>query len=145
MRGNGTEDIPKDTALELVRAYMADRASVVAAWVFGSTVKGKGWKRESDVDVAVYLRPDAASLEAGERMREELKRELKTKVDVVVLNFAPLLLKYEVLREGVLVHCSDEDLRVDFEVRSLLEFYDLEPLRRRMTQEIFRMVREGKL
>ncbi|RKY61591.1 MAG: hypothetical protein DRP95_02650 [Candidatus Latescibacterota bacterium] len=144
MLGNGTEDIPKDTVLEVVRAYMADRSSLVAAWVFGSTVKGGGWKREPDVDVAVYLRPDAASPEAGERIREELERELKRKVDVVVLNFAPLLLRYEVFREGVLVHCSDEDLRVDFEVRSLLEFYDLEPLRRRMVQEIFRMAREGK-
>ena len=39
--------------------------------------------------------------------------------------------------QGVLVNCSDDKLRVDFEVRSL-KFYDPEPLRRTMTEEIFR-------
>lgn len=35
-------------------------------------------------------------------------------VDVVLLNQAPLALRYRVLRDGVLLYCRDPNIRVEF-------------------------------
>ena len=119
--------------------------NICLVYLFGSRVTGRGWKREKDLDLGVYFEPHKdLALEDGELISEELKKELGIKVDVVPLNFAPPLVRYEVLKNRTLLYCADEQKRVDFEVRSLLEFYELEPMRRRLASEMKRMIREGK-
>ena len=134
------------TYSDIIQNYLASTwrgPSVVFAYLFGSTVTGQGWKTVKDVDVAVWFRPDY-KLEEGERLREELAKHLGTPVDIVVLNEAPPLLRYEILRNGRLIFCSDEDERIEREVRMLLEYYDLEPMRTRMESDLKKMIREGR-
>lgn len=115
---------------------------VRTAYIFGSTVTGHGWKAAQDLDVAVVFAA-GYRLEDGERLREELERSLGTPVDVVVLNEVSPLLWYEVLRNGQLIWCADDDERVEREVRSLKQYYDLEPQRRRLAIDIQTLIREG--
>ena len=60
----------------------------------------------------------------------ELEQKLKRPLDIVVLNRASPDLTHRVLRDGVLVLESDRRTRVEFEVRSRAQYFDLAPLRR---------------
>src|SRR5215831_8464645 len=119
---------------------------VQLAYLFGSQATGHT-HAESDVDVAVLL---AASLTADERFTTRLTligaltRLFGTdKVDVVVLNEASPLLAYEVLRNGVLLYCPDDNTRVDFQVRALCAYEDTAPLRTLLAEAMVERLKAG--
>lgn len=119
---------------------------VRVAYLFGSQVTGRTHE-ESDVDVAVLL---DASLTPDERFRQrlDLVGELAElfgtdNVDVVILNEAPPLLAFEVLRGGVLLFERDRRERIEFQVRTMKEYEDTEPLRRILWEATERRIRAG--
>ena len=116
------------------------------AYLFGSQATGRT-HAESDVDIAVLL---DASLTADERFTERLtligalSHLFGTdSVDVVVLNEASPLLAYEVLRNGVLLYCPDDDTRVDFQVRALHAYEDTAPLRNLLAEAMVERLKVG--
>jgi hypothetical protein len=130
---------------EKIKEYLVHRwqgTSVRFAYIFGSSIVGHGWKTVKDIDIAVWLSP-GYKLEEGERLREELEKYMDVPIDVVVVNEAPLMLQYEVLRNGRLIYCSDHTERVEREVKILLAYYDLELTRKHLASEITRMIEEG--
>jgi predicted nucleotidyltransferase len=119
---------------------------VQLAYLFGSQVTGCT-HAESDVDVAVLL---AASLTADERFTARLTligalAHLfgTDQVDVVVLNEASPLLAYEVLHNGVLLYCPDDNVRVDFQVRALCAYEDTAPLRTLLAEAMVERLKTG--
>jgi predicted nucleotidyltransferase len=119
---------------------------VLLAYLFGSQTTGQT-HAASDIDVAVLL---ATSLTADERFAIRLTLigalscHLGTdNVDVVILNEASPLLAYAVLRNGVLLYCSDEDTRVEFQVRTLRTYEDTAPLRRLLAEAMAERIRTG--
>ncbi len=116
------------------------------AYLFGSQAAGLT-HAESDVDVAVLLNE---SLTADERFAArltligELSRIFRTdNVDVVILNDAPPLLAYEVLRGGVLLYSADERVRVEFQVHTLRSYEDTEPLRCILAEALADRIKAG--
>lgn len=66
------------------------------------------------------------------RITEALCRGLKTRrVDVVSLVDAPLLLRYRIVRDGVLVVCRDAAILERFVVETVLYYLDFKPVRDR--------------
>lgn len=103
------------------------RKEVRIAYLFGSHARGEAGPR-SDIDVAVLFGRRFSGKEMF-RMQLELISEISgalgtDKVDVVVLNDAPLLLKYNVIKDGVVLASSEKE-RVDFEVRTMQEYLDM--------------------
>jgi predicted nucleotidyltransferase len=118
---------------EMVRAQLdLVPESVRAAYVFGSVARGED-SAGSDVDVALLLandpRPDLASQHGD--LASALERRLARRVDLVILNTAPVDLIHRVLRDGVLVLDRDPAARVRFEVRARNDYFDLLPFLRR--------------
>ncbi len=100
--------------------------SVNFAYLFGSTVRGDANKL-SDVDIAVML---DESLSKKDMLNEELNliseltRVLKSdKIDLVVLNDAPLLLKFNIIKNGHVLK-SDETKRIAFETGVMSRYLD---------------------
>lgn len=94
------------------------------AYLFGSQATGKATE-SSDVDIAIYFYEDYPCLEEAfirGDIIEEGKVFLKKDVDIVSLNNASLLLKYEIIHDGIVI--KDDDERVDFESLSLREYFD---------------------
>jgi predicted nucleotidyltransferase len=118
--------------LDLVRAAL-ERAPghVVAAYIFGSVARGTAGPR-SDVDVAILeaRNPEPSYAALPLRLAGDLERALGRRVDVVVLNVAPVDLVHRVLRDGVLVLERDRSLRIAFEVRARNAYFDLLPVLR---------------
>jgi hypothetical protein len=114
------------------------RPSVAFAYLFGSKVKGFANDR-SDWDIAIYFsepleevgRWPAFELEA------ELSRTVGSTVQVIVLNILPPpILGFQIVSSGVVLIDRDENLRMDFENRTLRQYYDWQYfLKRQMNAE----------
>ena len=84
--------------------------SVTVAYLFGSTVRGEA-NGLSDIDIAVLFDETLTKKETFDLQLEvigELGILLKTNdIDLVLLNESPLLLSYNVIRDGIILK-SDE-------------------------------------
>lgn len=109
----------------------AKAEGIAAAWLFGSVARGTA-RPDSDVDVGVLFREAPPRTLAGYRfdLETELELLLGVPVQLVVLNHAPSDLVFRVLRDGKLLVNQDPSRRVAFEVRTLKEYWDMEPQRR---------------
>src|SRR6478672_11767035 len=105
---------------------------IAAAYLFGSVARGTAGPG-SDVDLGLLYTDDPPRTLAGLGLDLEgdLERLLGLPVQVVVLNRAPVDLVVRVLRDKKLLHEGNRARRVRFEVRSRMEFWDLEPFLRR--------------
>ncbi len=100
--------------------------SVKLAYLFGSIVRGDA-NELSDVDIAVML---DESLSKKDMFNEELDliseltHVLKSdKIDLVVLNDAPLLLKYNIIKNGHVLK-TNEKKRISFETGVMSRYLD---------------------
>ncbi len=125
------------------RAALERHPEVVVAYLFGSAARGRAGPL-SDLDVAVLLGEGADPASAQLDLIGDLAAATGTdRVDVVVLNEAPSELAFRVLRDGRLLLCRDDAARVRHRVRTILEYLDLEPLRRIVAEGLRRRLAEG--
>lgn len=116
-----------DVEIDEVKAFIEGLERVRVAYLFGSCAKGKVGPL-SDVDIAVLLdgRLDKQeSFDLRLRLINGISSILKTdKLDVVVMNNAPLLLNYNIISEGRILDSKDELERVMFETHILSRYLD---------------------
>jgi predicted nucleotidyltransferase len=134
----GRADCERDPAeVSRLRAILDARPEVAAAYLFGSAAAG-ALRRDSDVDVAILLAgaPDArAELDLRLELSSALARAAGREVDVVVLDRAPLLLRYMVYRANRPIFERDPVAARLFRVRSLSRWFDFEPVHRRICRQ----------
>jgi predicted nucleotidyltransferase len=116
----------------LTEFFQADARGVAAVYLFGSAARGTS-RADSDIDVGVLLTetPPATFDAQPYALEADLERHLGRRVDVVILNRAPVDLRTRVLRDGYLVLDHEPSVRIQFEVRTRNEAFDLEPILRR--------------
>ncbi|WP_239450959.1 type VII toxin-antitoxin system MntA family adenylyltransferase antitoxin [Methanosarcina horonobensis] len=125
--------------------------SVILAYLFGSTVRGEA-NCLSDIDIAVLdiavlfdntlTKKEAFDLQL--RLIVDLGDLLKTNnVDLVVLNDSPLLLAFNIIRNGIILK-SDERERVRFETRIMSRYYDEQYRIKRHARESLRKIAESE-
>lgn len=94
------------------------------AYIFGSQATGKATEN-SDIDIALYFEEDYPPLDEafirGEII-EDGKAFFRKDTDIVSLNNASLLLKYQIIHDGIVI--KDNDDRSNFESLSLREYFD---------------------
>lgn len=119
------------TVLPALRGVLSQVPDVAFAYLFGSAVQGRGYR---DIDIAVYLIPCPASpyerFKLAMRIAGLLERclEPRCEVDVRVLNEAPVLFQYEVLRTGRLLSERDREARIGYEAQLLSSYLDYHPV-----------------
>lgn len=118
---------------------------VTAVYLFGSFARGNP-RRGSDIDIAVYTRGSYSPRRRARARTEYIGAAAKTlgtdRVDVVVLNQAPVVLRHEVFRDGKLLYVRDRDDLSRFRVICSREYLDTIPLRRTFEKAYFRKIRE---
>ncbi len=122
--------------------YFSSKDSIILAYLFGSTVRGDTG-RLSDVDIGVLLdeklsKKDRFDLEL-KLMGEIAALIKKNKIDMVVLNEAPLLLAYNIIKNGIILK-SDETERVKFETKLLSMYMDEKYYIKRHTEETLKRI-----
>lgn len=108
-----------------------DASDVVLAYLFGSEAKGTT-NRESDIDIAVLLSDQVPEAEYGQRL-VALSAELigifqRDEIDVALLNNAPPLLAFQVVRHGVVIY-DPHQRYVSFYIDTFNRYADTQPLR----------------
>jgi len=107
--------------------FMRGQEYIKLAYLFGSVAKGKEGKL-SDVDIAVFLdeslnKKEIINLQL--KVISELTSILKTdRVDLIVMNNAPLLLKYDIIRYGKILK-DDKETKIKVESGVLSDYLDM--------------------
>jgi predicted nucleotidyltransferase len=116
---------------------------VVAIYLFGSFARGEEGPL-SDIDIALLLRPGMAREQMSDLSLEALaqaNRLLGTdEVGFVLLNEAPLTLRYRVVSEGQVLVDNDPSLRLAFEVHTEDLYMDFKPLLDAYDDELLRQL-----
>ena len=129
---------------------LRDDSSVRLGWLHGSRARGTA-RSESDIDVAVLVDDECVAdptsiKDSIWRLAGALGREVPShRLDLVLLNQAPALLRHRVIRDGVLLFARSETERVRFVVWTLREYQDLEPRLREHTRRRIQRLRERRV
>lgn len=97
--------------------------TIIFAYIFGSFVQNK-LKPGSDIDIAIYLEEDLGAdiyLEIKNTLSDDIKRE----VDLVILNEAPPLLKYEIYKNNLLLFTRNKTIESNQKVKTLFQYNDM--------------------
>ena len=115
---------------ERISEVLSARREILEAYLFGSLARGPG-QAHSDVDIAVYVDEemiDASLFGYRSDLGSVLMSGLGTNsVDVVILNRAPPLLYYRVLRDGSRLLSRDLRATTVREGRALSRHCDFAP------------------
>ncbi len=115
--------------IKQLRKLLEPDTNILFAYLYGSFVTDPELLG-SDIDVGVYLKP--GDLNAYVKKEDQLTAFLVShlhndRIDLRIINTLPLLLKYSILRDGILIFSRDERERVDFETTSMIRFFELKP------------------
>jgi len=116
-----------DEIIEKLKKFFEGREEVQFAILFGSLAKGTA-NAFSDIDIAVMIDPQfdttfpygyQATLIAD--LMQVLRRN---DIDVVMLNNAPIILRYQILRCGNFICVRDEQVRTQFQIDTINRYED---------------------
>ncbi|HEX6900239.1 MAG TPA: nucleotidyltransferase domain-containing protein [Thermoanaerobaculia bacterium] len=122
-----------------LRQCVASLPEVKLAVLFGSTARGQAGPR-SDLDLGVLLDPDTPEIRSN--VEPELWRAAERTLDLIFLDKAPPLLRFEIARDGVLLHQEQDHLWTDFKTRAMLDWWDWEPTAKRIEEALIQRLRE---
>jgi len=117
-----------------VSSICARHKAIIASYVFGSVVKGK--EEPGDIDIAVLL--ERAHLQSFPipSLISEFEKAVGCRVDVVVLNRAGEILKYEVRRSGKLIFERSPEMRKKVEIQGRKSYEDFLNLHKRYVRKV---------
>jgi predicted nucleotidyltransferase len=122
--------IPDLTSLtQQIRKSLEDCEDILFAYLYGSAAYGPTHSA-GDIDIAIYLTPTTTDqyLKKEAALTSLLVSGLHTDdIDLRILNVLPVVLQYDILKEGILVMSRDEMQRAEFEASVMLRFFELKP------------------
>ncbi|CAN5909012.1 hypothetical protein BH23ACT2_BH23ACT2_28640 [soil metagenome] len=119
------------------------QGDVVAGYLFGSYGRGTAGEH-SDVDVAVLFEA-APTLDHRLTVRAELAAMVAPRrLDLVVLDDAPVALAYRVLRDGILLVGTDDGRRIRHAATVMDLYFDMAPMRRTLATGVANRLREER-
>lgn len=96
---------------------------IIFAYIFGSYAKDN-IRIDSDIDIAIYLTGNIDTYKYLD-MKRELSEALKREVDLVILNDATPLLRYEIYKNNILLFSHDKAMEGKYKVKTLFEYNDM--------------------
>jgi predicted nucleotidyltransferase len=132
-------------AADRLRAVFAARPAVRGAYVFGSVAAERTWSG-SDLDLGIVV--DEAAWDPSDKVPligECMDAARRDRVDLVVLNDAPLVLQFEAVRPNVVLYAADDFDPGAFSSKVLRMYWDFRPhLRRQRKAYKRRLLNEGR-
>lgn len=107
---------------EKYKDILMEYESITFAYVFGSYVQGKV-RLDSDIDIAIYLE-EHLDIDTYLEIKMCLTEACKREVDLIILNDAKPLLKYEIYKNNMLLFCRDKSKETRYKVKTLFEYSD---------------------
>jgi predicted nucleotidyltransferase len=126
------------TLKDMLSTMVADLSGVSLIYLFGSQVEGSPGPM-SDYDLGVVVEHGADGQRIQAHLAHELALALQTdRVDVLLLNCAPVELAYAVVAQGKVLYERDVAARVEYEAQVLTRYGDFLPVLRAQRDDILR-------
>jgi len=130
-----------DSKINEIKRMLAKESrknNVLLAYFFGSQLKGKTGPL-SDYDFAVLL-----SKKPSFKFKYELKNKFinaldDEKVDLIILNYAHIELKYHVVATGKIIFQRNPVIKTEFEADTLSRYFDYLPVLRAQKKDIIKL------
>jgi len=120
--------------IKIVEILSENAEEIVAAYIFGSFATELLF---SDIDIGLLMtNTPLSALNLELNIESELERKTKYRVDVRVLNQAPIAFVQNVIRNGRLIVDNAPNFRADFEGITLKKYFDFSRFRRRYLEEV---------
>ena len=120
-----------------IKKIFSDENNILLAYIFGSQLKGKTGPL-SDYDFAVFL-SQKPSFQFKYKLKNKLVDVLNTgQVDLIILNDAPVELKYKVIATGKIIFQKNSAAKVEFEADTLGRSFDYLPVLRAQKADILK-------
>ena len=126
------------TAIESLTRVLEQGPRVRLAVLFGSAVKGTGTS-DSDVDVGVSLERGS---DFSPTLGVALERAAGRPVDLVWLDTAPPLIRFEIARNGLVLVQRDPHGWAEFRAHAMIDWWDWAPTAQMMHQAMASRLRE---
>jgi len=125
----------KKNVIQTISSHLLEqRKEVSSAYLFGSFISADLF---SDIDLGVMAhRKMKMPLLFEMELEKELEDIVEYKVDVRVLNNAPISFCQGVIHNGEIIVDRDPNLRADFEGKVLKQYFDFSHFRRRYLSEV---------
>lgn len=120
----------KNRIESMLKRYLEQQQNIIFVYLFGSFVE-KGTFR--DIDIGIYSK--SAKLTELGRMHADLAKKTKMEVDITYLNGLPSkhpVLAHQIICNGKLLLCNDNERQTDYKRRSFLHYFDTAPLRKQI-------------
>ena len=131
-----------DKIIKKIKDYIIIDKNIKFAYLFGSSVS-KNITHISDIDIAIYLGRNVNLFSYRLKLMESLMKITGIdNIDLVVLNNAPPLLKYEVIKKNYILKDSANN-RVLFETLVLQEYFDTAYVRNVQLEYMKEQIRSG--
>ena len=123
MKVFSVEDSERARIYRELKNFLYNREETVFSYIYGSFPSGSF----RDLDICVYIR---SPLRGREGLEYELSLEIKLEdltkfpVDVRIIDNVPLSLKFNIIKNGLLLFSKDENIRREFECLTLKKFHD---------------------
>lgn len=120
-----------DYQITKIKDLIAEDQSINFCYLFGSR-SGSTFKVDSDYDIAIYpvnsLNSKLDSLSYLSQIELKLEKLLGTdKIDLVDLSDATPLLRFKVLKNGIILVDKNKSLRASIETKWINEYLDIKP------------------
>jgi len=115
-------------AVSAIRELVERTPGVALAVVFGSTAR-QATRKPRNLDIGVLTDPGA---ELPALLDVALERATRRVVDLVHMNTAPPLLRFEIARDGIVIFERKRYTWADFRRHAMIDWWDWAPFARRM-------------
>lgn len=125
----------QEAIIRTICAYLTQQPEIIFAYIYGSFAQKKGFH---DIDIGIFVKGDALSLASDLEYtwEEKLKQQLNLKVDVRIINKAPIYFLYQVIKERLIIVDKLPSLRADFESWVFKSYFDIAHFRNEYLKEI---------
>lgn len=121
----------------LIRYY-----NIKLLYIFGSYAKNKN-HNNSDLDIAVLLQEDYDPMDKLNLIGDLTTIFKRDDIDLVILNSAKPVLKHQIIKHGKIIYMKTQECKVDFEVKVLNEYMDMEPFRKTQMKYISEWIKSN--
>ncbi len=128
-RWKGYKELPEDIAnrLDRIKGFWEESSDIFLVYLFGSLTEGKN---ANDIDLAILFNTKPSYERITELLEKLYKLVGTQRIDIVNLNRAGPVFKFNTITSGKLLYMKNVDTLNSFELKVIKEHMDTEYLRK---------------
>ncbi|MDP8262794.1 MAG: nucleotidyltransferase domain-containing protein [Candidatus Ancaeobacter aquaticus] len=128
---------------QLLHNLFQNKPEIELAYLFGSKAKGTDTAL-SDTDIALLLKNTPHLFDYKLELLREIKQILNSDtIDLVILNNAPPLLRYQAVCFGTMIHCKNDLTPFHYKAKVINEYLDIKPMLDFFTRDAINKIRKA--